>query len=585
MPAVSGEETRERLSGIDRWCVALLSRLPSKIKRVNPFYGSIELSLASPARLLLSLVFGGLAGVSIIAVLNSQADHLDDEEYSLSLALMFCVFIVVFRFAQHYLLKNASESVDEALHCLRGKIISKLSRINLEFYETIPREDILAAMAYHYETISEFSVPMVVGVQSAVSLSFLLVYILFISPLAITLISGICGALIYAYWMRRLDMLAAREGALASETGMLGALGDVAGGFKELRLDAGKRRTVVDEIVGFSRKAADHRIRMTTIRADLIVVAQSLGYLLSATIMFALPLLGITPITAIPGIYTTVLFVLQPLQGAVSASRQLTQVRFSARRLRAFEAKLDAMIGAQEALPERVRFASLELSNATYKHHAVNDEPGFGVGPITLRLEPGDIVFVTGGNGSGKTTTIRLLIGLYFATGGELRLNDEIVGLDRIETYRQIFGAIFADFHAFHKPYGLSAEQLAVFEAQLRRLRIRDKLPADLRAGYEPAKLSTGQRKRLALALAIAEDRAVFIFDEWAADQDPEFREMFYFKILPELAAQGKAVLAVTHDDRYFDQATRRFHMENGLMTLVVGAAEPVGGRSPSDEG
>ncbi|MEJ1977818.1 MAG: ATP-binding cassette domain-containing protein [Acetobacteraceae bacterium] len=179
-------------------------------------------------------------------------------------------------------------------------------------------------------------------------------------------------------------------------------------------------------------------------------------------------------------------------------------------------------------------------------------------------------MFVTGGNGSGKTTTMRVLTGLYFSTGGELRLNGKVVGPGSIETYRQSFAAIFSDFHAFRKPYALPPDRLPVYDAMLREMRIRHKLPEDLSAGYDPVALSTGQRKRLALALAIAEDRSIFIFDEWAADQDPQFREIFYHKIIPDLAAAGKAVLAVTHDDRYFGVASRRFHMEDGQISLVT---------------
>ena len=524
----------------------------------------------APGQLVAALVLGGLGGVSVVAVLNAQAEHLNDEEYSLTLALLFIIFIVIYRFAQLFLLKRVSRTVDEALHGMRSLIVTKVARLNLENFEMIPREDILAAMAYHYETISEFSIPMIVGMQSAVSLTMLLLYIIFISPLAVVLAMAICGFLVYAYWMKRIGMLAAREGAVTAETALLGSLGELATGFKELRLDATKRHAVLAEIVAFSQEAADQRICMTTIRSDLIVLAHSLGYLLGAAIVFVLPLMRVTPATEIPIIFTSVLFLLHPLQGAVAALRQASQVRFAAKRLRSFEMRLDAMIGPEDTTVVADPFQSLELVDVTYSHRSTNGEGGFKIGPINFKLEPGDVVFVTGGNGSGKTTTMRVLTGLYFSTGGELRLNGKVIGPGSIETYRQSFAAIFSDFHAFRRPYALPAARLPVYDAMLREMRIRHKLPEDLSSGYDPTALSTGQRKRLALALAIAEDRSVFIFDEWAADQDPQFREIFYHKIIPDLAAAGKAVLAVTHDDRYFGVASRRYHMEDGQITPVT---------------
>ena len=69
--------------------------------------------------------------------------------------------------------------------------------------------------------------------------------------------------------------------------------------------------------------------------------------------------------------------------------------------------------------------------------------------------------------------------------------------------------------------------------------------------------LSTGQRKRLAMVAALLDDKPIYIFDEWAADQDPGFRRYFYEGLLGELKARGKTVLAVTHDDRYFGVADR----------------------------
>jgi putative pyoverdin transport system ATP-binding/permease protein len=79
---------------------------------------------------------------------------------------------------------------------------------------------------------------------------------------------------------------------------------------------------------------------------------------------------------------------------------------------------------------------------------------------------------------------------------------------------------------------------------------------------FSDVNLSTGQRKRLAMIALVLERRPICIFDEWAADQDVHFRQKFYQVILPWLKSQGKTVIAVTHDERYFDAADQRIHLE-----------------------
>jgi putative ATP-binding cassette transporter len=86
--------------------------------------------------------------------------------------------------------------------------------------------------------------------------------------------------------------------------------------------------------------------------------------------------------------------------------------------------------------------------------------------------------------------------------------------------------------------------------------------------------LSQGQRKRLALLTAFLEDRPFYIFDEWAADQDPFFREVFYLQLLPELKAKGKTVLVISHDDRYYSLGDRIIKLDYGKIEFDNPARE-----------
>jgi len=78
--------------------------------------------------------------------------------------------------------------------------------------------------------------------------------------------------------------------------------------------------------------------------------------------------------------------------------------------------------------------------------------------------------------------------------------------------------------------------------------------------------LSQGQRKRLALLTAWLEERPIYVFDEWAADQDPTFKRVFYEELLPELRRAGRTVLVISHDDRYFHLADRLLRLESGQL-------------------
>jgi putative pyoverdin transport system ATP-binding/permease protein len=87
---------------------------------------------------------------------------------------------------------------------------------------------------------------------------------------------------------------------------------------------------------------------------------------------------------------------------------------------------------------------------------------------------------------------------------------------------------------------------------------------------YSTLELSSGQRKRLALLQCYLEDSPIYLFDEWAADQDPEYRNFFYRTLLPEMKSAGKIIIAITHDDHYFDVADKVLKMKMGKVELYT---------------
>ncbi|MFD4356198.1 ATP-binding cassette domain-containing protein [Nocardia sp. NPDC058518] len=197
-----------------------------------------------------------------------------------------------------------------------------------------------------------------------------------------------------------------------------------------------------------------------------------------------------------------------------------------------------------------------------------SEDAGFRLGPIDLVFEPGQITFIVGGNGSGKSTLAKLITGLYVPRSGSLSLNGERIDHDNIEWYRQNSSAVFTDFHLFEDYLGFDRPGI---DAEVQRY--LDELQISHKVTVQDGRLSTvdlsqGQRKRLALLTALLEDRQIYVFDEWAADQEPRFRDVFYHEILTDLKRRGKTVIVITHDDRYFDCADQLVKLDFGLVAV-----------------
>lgn len=214
---------------------------------------------------------------------------------------------------------------------------------------------------------------------------------------------------------------------------------------------------------------------------------------------------------------------------------------------------------------------SVELVAVTHTYHREREDSDFTLGPINLKMHPGEIIFLVGGNGSGKTTLAKLITGLYIPESGEVRFNGDRVTAKNRERYRQLFSVVFADFQLFNSLLGLeSSHEVCSIESKARDYLKR--LHLDHKVTIEAGRLSTtdlsrGQRQRLALLTARLEDRPFYIFDEWASNQDPAFKDVFYTQLVPELRKEGKAVLVISHDDRYFHIGDRIIKLDYGQLT------------------
>ena len=209
----------------------------------------------------------------------------------------------------------------------------------------------------------------------------------------------------------------------------------------------------------------------------------------------------------------------------------------------------------------------LELQGLGYDYPHQADDYGFRLGPVNLSVARGEILFIVGGNGSGKSTLAKLLTGLYEPSAGTLKLQGVTITPELRDWYRAHFSTVFSTFYLFERLVGPRGDfDPLLAQAWLERLRMQRKVSIDAQGGLSTTRLSQGQRKRLALLVALVEERPVLLLDEWAADQDPGFRAFFYRELLPELKAQGKTIIAISHDDHYFSIADRVLKCDGGQL-------------------
>ncbi|MEG0860728.1 MAG: cyclic peptide export ABC transporter [Pseudomonas sp.] len=341
----------------------------------------------------------------------------------------------------------------------------------------------------------------------------------------------------------------------------------IAEGAKELRIHRPRRqRMFVNRIQQTANDIRDTQVRSI----NVFVIAKSFGSMLFFVVIgLALALQSLWPSadkTVMSGFVLVLLYMKGPLEHLVVTLPIISRAQIAFRRI--------AELSEQFSSPEphlllddqgsaRKSLRSLELKNVCYAFPAVDDNPPFRLGPLNLSIDQGEIVFIVGENGCGKTTLIKLLLGLYSPQSGEILLDGVPVNSHTRDDYRQLFTTIFADYYLFDDV--VQGDQHIPEDANqyLQRLEIGHKVSVQ-DGRFSTTDLSTGQRKRLALISAWLEQRPVLVFDEWAADQDPTFRRIFYTELLPDLKRLGKTIIVISHDDRYFDVADQLVTMKAG---------------------
>ncbi|HEX8169602.1 MAG TPA: cyclic peptide export ABC transporter [Thermoanaerobaculia bacterium] len=519
-------------------------------------------------RILALAAVSGLANAAILAIVNRAAFAAGQPGGSARYFLLFAVAAVLYVVTLNATFQSTTRIIETSIERLRMRILEKIGRTDLASLEAIGTSTIYNALTRETATLTTANSLITTALQSGAMVLFGSLYVFFLSPLAFLVIAVL--VLLGVTWFFRRERVARavlRE-TTANEVAFFGNVHHALSGFKETRLHWQRQRDLLDDIAVVSAQLRDLRIRTNDLGNRNHIFGHCFFFGLLAGAVFVFPTFVHAPSSVVMGLTTSVLFLMAPLTRIIAFTPELNKANVAAETILELEARLDAAAepGADAGPPARqAGFTKIELRGAVIRYKAAPGESAFQLGPIDFTLAPGELVFLAGGNGSGKSTLIRMLTGLQFPQQGAIVLDGLRVGDRDRQRYRELFSAVFADFHLFEKLYGLLGTEPARVNELLRLMQIDRKthVTADR---FSTLDLSTGQRKRLALVIALLDDRPAFVFDELAADQDPEFRRFLYESLLPELRARGKAVVAATHDDRWFHIADRVVRLDYGRV-------------------
>jgi putative ATP-binding cassette transporter len=359
-------------------------------------------------------------------------------------------------------------------------------------------------------------------------------------------------------------MTMARE----DQDALFGGFRGITAGGKELKLHAARRAEFVAQSLEVPSVAYRSKLGRSAVLGFLASQWQSLLFLvLVGVLLFETPRMHILDARVLGSCVLAVLFMQSSIHNLLMAypSLQASGVALAKLDSLGLSVSLVATEVAGETSP-RPTGSTIELRGVVHEYRGDEDDTVFSLGPIDLALHPGEIVFIVGGNGSGKSTLVKVLTGLYVPQSGEIQVDGRVVDDSTREGYRQLFSAVFSDWYLFDRLYGLEAAAVGDDARRyLEELRLEKKV--SLKDGtFSTTALSQGQRKRLMMLTAYLEDRPVYVFDEWASDQDPIFKQFFYNDILKRLKERGKTVVVVSHDDTYFASADRLIRLESGAL-------------------
>lgn len=511
-------------------------------------------------------IFSGLSSAGLIALIHNVLGRSPFSSRTLILLyVLLCLLLLITRVGSQVLLLRLAQ---ETIFTLRLQFCANILSSPLRRLEEIGGARLFAVLTTDAAAVSNALLNIPLICISLTTIICCLAYIGWLSPLL--LLTVVCfmvvGLLIHriptkrAFHLLRLardesDHLFAHFRALID-------------GNKELKLHQLRRvEFYQDDLCSSAAKVKRYSLAGMTTYIAAEGWGKVLYFIYLGLLLFSLPLLTQIDGPTLTGYVLIILYVMGPIGTLLNLLPTFSQSKVALEKLE----DLGLTLSHENSEDNHDRppdsqsiWKQLELENVTHAYRHEQTDSDFTLGPLSLTFKPGEVVFLTGGNGSGKSTFAKLLTGLYIPESGKIRLDGRSITDNNREAYRQLFSAVFSDFYLFER---IRNSQVPNLDALAREYLIQLQLDQKVRIEeglFSTTALSQGQRKRLALLTAYLDDRPFYVFDEWAADQDPLFKQIFYTQILRELRSRNKAVLVISHDDRYYHVADRVIKMEFG---------------------
>jgi putative ATP-binding cassette transporter len=517
-----------------------------------------------------SLLFvAGLAGISnalVLAIINAAAEQASKEKSSSRMLLMFLIVISIYAVSQWRLMSTAATEMEKILDRLRVRLADKIRRCDLQPLEEMGRTLIYASIQKETTTISQSALMLIMSAQAGILIFFTAIYVAVLSMVAFVLTIVVTVILAFVHISRAKRLNADLHDTMRRENDLFDSLTHLLEGFKEVRINRGRSNDLFARFEQISHDAAEGKTRTQAQIARMFIFSQLSFYILLGVVVFLVPRFNDTYSLDVVKITTAVLFLVGPISSLVGTVPNIAMADAACENIADLEANLERFITKPgDRVAPLTQFQEISFDQVVFQYNDPVYGSTFTVGPISLTLRAGEVIFISGGNGSGKSTFLKLLTALYYPQQGVVRVDGKALSPETYDSYRSLFSTVFTDYHLFDRLYGLYDVPDEAIQSRLDLIEMSAKTRV-VDSRFETLDLSGGQRKRIALLVSLLEDRPIFVFDEMAADQDPGFRRKFYLEILPYLKEQGKTVIAVTHDDKYFGDADRLLKMEEGRI-------------------
>ncbi|MBL1198703.1 MAG: cyclic peptide export ABC transporter [Nostoc sp. GBBB01] len=523
---------------------------------------SLHLSLA----MLAGILSGGTAA-GLIALINTTLNQNQPSKAILFWSFIaLCILRLIANFISQILLIQVSQ---KAILNLRILLSRRILASPLKQLEKIGIHALLAVLVEDIQTISNTIIIIPFLCINIAIVIACLIYLGWLSRLIFLIGISFMFLGIFSYSLPTMKAMSFLKLAREQEDKLFKHFRAITQGTKELKLHRRRRQAFLSEdLHKTALSSRQHNVVGMSIFAAAASWGQILFFVAIGLLLFAIPAINKIHPTILSAYALTIIYLISPLEYIMSTMPNITRAVVALKKVESLGLSLTN--SAHEIVDDTLlishKWKHLKLENITHSYYHEPEENSFVLGPINLKLHQGEIIFILGGNGSGKSTLAKLITGLYIPETGNIYLDGNPINNENIEWYRQQFSVVFSDFYLFDRFLGFDNQNLD-FQTQkyLAKLQLDHKVKVK-NGVLSTTELSQGQRKRLALLTAYLEDRPIYMFDEWASDQDPVFKEIFYTQLLPELKNRGKTVLVISHDDQYFYLADRIVKLEYGQV-------------------